>query len=62
MCLHDEVVEPLRSELTTNAYHEFEAKAEGLPLLDSFVKESARISCSDASELRILRKLDSPHR
>ena len=60
MCVHSEVLEPLRSELGTNVYREFEARAEGLPLLDSFIKESARISCSDASKHKVLGNLDSP--
>ncbi|MCJ1352547.1 MAG: hypothetical protein MMC33_002531 [Icmadophila ericetorum] len=49
LCLHPEYVRPLRDELDGLRYAEFEQSAQGLPLLDSFIKESARMSPSDSS-------------
>ncbi|KAL2756622.1 hypothetical protein ACRALDRAFT_2041267 [Sodiomyces alcalophilus JCM 7366] len=43
LCLHPEYVQPIREELETY-YHEFETTGKGLPLLDSFIKESARLT------------------
>jgi hypothetical protein len=48
LCLHPEYVEPLRRELDTH-YNDFEATAHGLPLLDSFIKESARLTPVESS-------------
>jgi hypothetical protein len=44
LCIHPEYVAPIRRELESEAYAEFEKTARGLPLLDSFVKESARLT------------------
>ena len=43
LCLHPEYVEPLRAECEAQ-YAEFERTGTGLPLLDSFIKESARLT------------------
>jgi hypothetical protein len=48
--LHPEYVEPLRKEFEGPAYQVFEATGKGLPLLDSFIKESARFSPLDNSK------------
>ncbi|KAI1290681.1 cytochrome P450 [Xylaria venustula] len=42
LCLHREYLEPLREELDAH-YDEFLTTGHGLPLLDSFLKESARM-------------------
>lgn len=44
LCIYPEYVSPIRRELESEAYAEFEKTARGLPLLDSFVKESARLT------------------
>ncbi|KAF1996339.1 cytochrome P450 [Amniculicola lignicola CBS 123094] len=44
LCLHPEYAAPLRHELQSLQYADFETKARGLPLLDSFIKESARLT------------------
>lgn len=49
LCLHPEYVEPLRKELQ-ESYEEFEHTGKGLPLLDSFIKESARLTPVEARE------------
>ena len=49
LCRHPEYVEPLRKELKGPEYHKFVATTDGLPLLDSFVKESARMHPIDSS-------------
>ncbi|KAL5121805.1 hypothetical protein ACEQ8H_000020 [Pleosporales sp. CAS-2024a] len=43
LCLHPEYVAPLRDECNSQ-YATFERTATGLPLLDSFIKESARLT------------------
>ncbi|KAF2031754.1 cytochrome P450 [Setomelanomma holmii] len=43
LCLHPEYVKPLRKECNTR-YAAFERTGTGLPLLDSFIKESARLT------------------
>ena len=50
LCLHPEYKEPLLREVTGHDYEEFERTAHGLPLLDSFVKESARLTPVEASK------------
>ena len=44
-----EYVKPLREELAAVSRNDIALKIESMPLLDSFVKESARFSTSDAS-------------
>lgn len=43
LCLHPEYMQPLRQECEAQ-YADFERTATGLPLLDSFIKESARLT------------------
>jgi cytochrome P450 len=49
LCLHPEYVEPLREELR-EGYSQFERTSLGLPLLDSFIKESARLTPVESSK------------
>jgi cytochrome P450 len=49
LCLHPEYIEPIRRELETS-YADFERTGQGLPLLDSFMKESARLTPVESSE------------
>jgi hypothetical protein len=50
ICLHPEYTAPLRAELKSEAYAEFERTGKGLPLLDSFIKESARLTPVESSK------------
>lgn len=43
LCLHPEYVDPLRSEIASQ-YDGFQSTGKGFPLLDSFIKESARLT------------------
>ncbi|KAL9032050.1 MAG: hypothetical protein Q9180_006732, partial [Flavoplaca navasiana] len=52
LCLHPEYVEPLRQELQSSRYSEFEKTGQGLPLLDSFIKESARLTPVESMSTR----------
>ncbi|KAI1412118.1 cytochrome P450 [Hypoxylon sp. FL1857] len=51
LCLHPEYIDPLRKELDGN-YETFERTAQGLLLLDSFIKESARLTPVEAMSTR----------
>ncbi|KAI1375702.1 cytochrome P450 [Hypoxylon crocopeplum] len=51
LCLRPEYAAPLRSE-AEKGYAEFERTGEGLPLLDSFIKESARLSPVESMSTR----------
>ncbi|KAI1822652.1 cytochrome P450 [Xylaria intraflava] len=51
LCLHPEYVNPLREELLRD-YHTFERTATGLSLLDSFIKESARLTPVESMSTR----------
>ncbi|KAH7310888.1 cytochrome P450 [Stachybotrys elegans] len=51
LCLHPEYAEPLRKECV-QGYAEFERTGTGLPLLDSFIKESARLTPVEAQSTR----------
>ncbi|KAI0893525.1 cytochrome P450 [Annulohypoxylon nitens] len=51
LCLHPEYIAPLRVELE-RGYSQFERTAQGLDLLDSFIKESARLTPVEASKLQ----------
>jgi cytochrome P450 len=42
-------VDPIRSELLSEQYAAFEKSGVGLPLLDSFIKESARLTPVESS-------------
>lgn len=63
LCLHPEYIEPLRNELKAS-YAEFEHTGRGLPLLDSFIKESARLTPVESSKsslaLIVLTELGGP--
>ncbi|KAL8818786.1 MAG: hypothetical protein Q9191_007863, partial [Dirinaria sp. TL-2023a] len=47
LCMHAEYTAPIRQELA-QGWSDFERDAEGLPLLDSFVKESTRLHGTEA--------------
>jgi cytochrome P450 len=51
LCLHPQYVVPLRQELQT-LYTGFERTGTGLPLLDSFIKESARLTPVESQSTR----------
>ncbi|EUC33179.1 hypothetical protein COCCADRAFT_96747 [Bipolaris zeicola 26-R-13] len=51
LCLHPEYVAPLRAECQAQ-YADFERKGTGLPLLDSFIKESARLTPVESQSTR----------
>lgn len=53
LCLHPEYIEALRDEIESSEYIEFSNTAQGLPLLDSFIKESARLTPVEASKSQI---------
>lgn len=50
LCLHPKYVEPLRKELQSSEYTLFEQTGKGLPLIDSFLKESARLTPAESSK------------
>ncbi|KAG9237932.1 cytochrome P450 [Amylocarpus encephaloides] len=52
LCLHPEYAASLRAELNSEAYAEFEKNGKGLPLLDSFIKESARLTPVESMSTR----------
>ena len=56
ICPHPEYVKPLRKEIFRE-YALFERNGQGLPLLDSFIKESARVNPFDACTYLIPRLL-----
>lgn len=58
LCLHPEYIVPLREELKAQ-YPEFERTGKGLPLLDSFMKESARLTPVESSKSIVLSALIS---
>lgn len=47
-----EYVEPLRKELLSPAFDSFKSTSEGLPVMDSFLKESARLSAFESTGIR----------
>ncbi|KAI0183417.1 cytochrome P450 [Xylaria flabelliformis] len=51
LCLHPEYIETLRKE-NESLYIEFEQTGQGLPLLDSFIKESARLTPVESMSVR----------
>ncbi|KAH8688014.1 cytochrome P450 [Tricladium varicosporioides] len=51
LCIYPEYVQPLREELLTQ-YGEFERTGTGLPLVDSFLKESARLTPVESMSTR----------
>ncbi|KAI0842314.1 cytochrome P450 [Hypoxylon sp. FL0890] len=48
LCIHPEYVEPLRKEVESSEFDIFMRTTRGLPLLDSFIKESSRLSPIEA--------------
>jgi cytochrome P450 len=55
LCLHPEYVEPLRAEL--KSLDEYTRTMQGLPLLDSFIKESTRLNPMEASRCSYNRSM-----
>ncbi|KAL4744749.1 hypothetical protein BDW72DRAFT_199290 [Aspergillus terricola var. indicus] len=51
LCLHPEYTQPLRAELEAD-YSQFLQTGRGLPLLDSFIKESARLTPVESMSTR----------
>ncbi|KAL3462038.1 cytochrome P450 [Aspergillus heterothallicus] len=51
LCLHRDYMEPLRAELGAE-YDQFLETGRGLPLLDSFIKESARLTPVESMSTR----------
>ncbi|KAK6063444.1 cytochrome p450 [Seiridium cupressi] len=51
LSLHPEYIEPIRRELQ-QSYTDFERTGRGLPLLDSFIKESARLTPVESISVR----------
>jgi hypothetical protein len=49
LCAHPEYVEPLRKEVEGLEFDIFMKTSKGLPLLDSFIKESTRLNPIEAS-------------
>ncbi|KAL9121315.1 MAG: hypothetical protein Q9187_002126 [Circinaria calcarea] len=52
LCLHPQYIDPLRKELSTVLANGSDWQPENLPLLDSFIKESARLNPSDSISVR----------
>ncbi|CAG8952927.1 hypothetical protein HYFRA_00007642 [Hymenoscyphus fraxineus] len=48
LCEHPEYIEPLRNEIESSEFDAFMRTTKGLPLLDSFMKESSRLSPIEA--------------
>ena len=46
----EEYVEPLLNEVQGQHFNDFKTSGDGLPLLDSFLKESARVSAFESSK------------
>ncbi|KAL8940797.1 MAG: hypothetical protein Q9216_002623 [Gyalolechia sp. 2 TL-2023] len=49
---HPENIEPLREELQGPAFADFMAAGQGLPLMDSFLQESMRLSMTDSTSVQ----------
>ncbi|KAF2121685.1 cytochrome P450 [Lophiotrema nucula] len=49
---HPEYIQPLRAEVESTQYDAFKRSSEGLPELDSFLKESARLSAFESTGIR----------
>ncbi|KAL8976697.1 MAG: hypothetical protein Q9205_007354, partial [Flavoplaca limonia] len=58
LCMHPECVEPLRQELEGYIDGAAVLDLDAFPLLDSFLKESSRLSVSDAIRRKALKDLD----
>ena len=60
-CMIYVTIVPLREELERTELEDFSAwQPESMPRLDSFLKESARLNPSDASEYKAARTLIFP--
>jgi cytochrome P450 len=63
LCLHPEFYAPLRKELESGEWEIFEQTGKGLPLLDSFLKESGRTTPTESmSSRRMALELVTPLR
>lgn len=58
ICLHPEYVSAIRAELESGEWESFEKSGRGLPLLDGFIKESARTTPVESSKLAWKPRLD----
>jgi cytochrome P450 len=52
ICLYPEYLAPLRKELDSGEWEHFEQTGKGLPLLDSFLKESGRTTPTESMSSR----------
>ncbi|KAL9581727.1 MAG: hypothetical protein Q9203_005780 [Teloschistes exilis] len=59
LCLHPEYLEPLREEAQAAASTDFAQDGDEMPLLDSFLRESARLNPIDGVSMR--RKVLQPY-
>jgi cytochrome P450 len=59
LCLHPEYVVPLKQECEEQ-YTAFEKSGTGLPLMDSFIKESARLTPVESRMCTLSRDLQTP--
>ena len=59
ICIHQEYLQPLRSEVENRLEKDF-SSLEDLPFLDSFIKESARTNCFERG--RYLSFITQPRR
>ena len=50
LCAYPDHVEPLRQELESVSREELTERLDRMQFLDSFIKESARLSTSDSSK------------
>lgn len=57
LCQHKEYLEPLRAEMQSVEFEKLSRTSQGMPLLDSFIKESTRLSPMEASELYSPRRV-----
>lgn len=57
LCLYSQYVDPLRRELEGPEFAIFEKTAQGLPLLDSFIKESMRLTPIESSKQALFQRI-----
>lgn len=62
LCVHPEYVKPLRAEITRAANDELNSQNEDMPLLDSFIKETARLNPPTISKVPFERCKYISHR
>ncbi|KAI9814562.1 MAG: hypothetical protein M1827_003117 [Pycnora praestabilis] len=58
LCIHPEYIDPLREEIARKGNDEFTSQNEDMPLLDSFIKETARLN--PPTIIGVPRKILSP--